>query len=306
MTLPPAFVALCLVEHVGAKKLRALWTHFNGDLDAILKADVRALDRVPGIGVKLANAITRIDVNAVAESMARWEAAGVSLINAKHALYPAPLQCIADAPPLLFLRGDLPAGRTVAIVGTRTPSADALLTSKRIAYELGKRGWVIVSGMALGIDTGAHSGALAAQGKTVAVLGSGVLNPYPPQNRPLAQSVTGMISEVPPEAHPSPAQLVARNRLISGMSAALIVVETAVDGGAMHAARRAFEQGRPVFALDLAATGNQALAAEGARLCADADGLIAAVDGLEVGGWEGATVCREVDAPLQLPLTELI
>lgn len=306
MPIPPAWVALCLIEHLGAKKLRALWTHFNGDLDAILRADERALDRVPGIGVKLAAAIKRIDVDAVAESMARWEQAGIQLIALGDSAYPPLLKRISDPPPLLFVRGTLPIPmiRCAAIVGTRTPTPDALLTAKRIGYELAKRGWIIVSGLALGIDTGGHMGALAANGQTVAVLGCGVLNLYPPENRPLAESVTALISEVHPEAHPTPPALVARNRIISGLSAAVIVVQTKHDGGAMHAARRAFEQGRRVFTLASDASGNQALAEQGATVLPDADALVAAVESVDVNSIPQNVTVEPPDAPivLQLPL----
>ena len=290
MPISPAWVALCLVEHLGAKKLRALVTHFGRDLNAILAADERELRRVPGIGVKIAAGITSIDVRAAAESLARWEAAGVALITLVDPAYPARLRRIDDAPPILFVRGDLNAGlrpgaRPAAIVGTRQPAPDALLTAKRIAYGLGQRGWDIVSGMALGIDAGGHMGALAANAGTVAVLGSGVLTPYPPENRPLADAIRergALIGEVSPEANPSRTHLVARNRLISGLSDAVIVVQTEADGGAMHAARRAFQQGRRVFTLDMDVTGNRLLAQEGAVMLPDADALIDAVNALEM------------------------
>jgi DNA processing protein len=127
---------------------------------------------------------------------------------------------------------------------------------------------VIVSGLALGIDTQAHIGALGARGRTLAVLGSGVLRVYPEHNLNLAEAILkqgALLSEIAPNAPPSPATLVARNRIISGLCDRLIVVETTVDGGAMYAARRAVEQGREVYTLDLGASGNRALIAEGAR-----------------------------------------
>jgi len=130
------------------------------------------------------------------------------------------------------------------------------------------------------------------------VLGNGVLSIYPPENKTLAGAVTGLISEVPPESHPSRTQLVARNRVISGMCEAVIVVQTDHDGGAMHAARRAFEQKRRVFTLDMDATGNQMLAGEGATLLPDADAMIEAVAGLE----ECEPVSEETEPMTQLPL----
>lgn len=303
----PAWVALCLVEHLGAKKLRALLRHFDGDADAILRADDADLRCVPGIGVKISAAIQRIDLAALEQSLRRWEAADVRLIRASDEDYPALLCHVEDAPPLLFARGDavstIAAGRCAAIVGTRQPSPEALLVAKRIGYGLAGAGWTIVSGMALGIDTGGHLGALAANGVTHAVLGGGVLDPYPPQNRTLAQAIMArglLVSEVDPDARPTRSHLVARNRIISGMCEALIVVETGSDGGAMHAARRALEQGRRVFTLDLQAGGNQMLAGEGATLLPDADALVAAVAALSAYRPPSPTPPQ----PIQLPLVE--
>jgi DNA processing protein len=140
--------------------------------------------------------------------------------------------------------------------------------AQRWGAELAERGWCVVSGLAHGIDTAAHYGALAVpNGQTVAVLGGGVLNIYPSENRPLAEAVLrrgALLSETHPHMSPSPSALVARNRLISGLSDILIVVETSIDGGAMHAARRAFDQRRAVYTLDSTASGNRALLAEGA------------------------------------------
>ena len=120
-----------------------------------------------------------------------------------------------------------------------------------------------MSGLALGVDTAAHLGALSSpDGYTLAVLGCGVLNVYPSENRGLADAIAlrgGLLCEVNPSAEAKTPAIVARNRLISGLCDALIVVETSIDGGAMHAAKRAFEQGRRVYALDTAASGNRLL-----------------------------------------------
>jgi DNA processing protein len=124
--------------------------------------------------------------------------------------------------------------------------------------------------MALGIDSAAHIGALACLGGvTTAVLGSGVLNVYPPGNRALAEAIRqrgALLSEVHPDAQPKPSTLVARNRIISGLCEAVIVVETESDGGAMHAARRAIDQGRRVYTLESDASGNRALIEAGASV----------------------------------------
>lgn len=272
MPATPGWVALSLIEHLGGKKLRALLDHFDGNINAILAADERALRRVRGIGEKLAAAILQIDVIETQQHMMQWAQQGVRCIAVDDSEYPARLRRIDDAPPTLFMRGEHPiddACGFVGIVGTRQPTDESAESAKRIAFELAKRGNVIISGLAIGVDANAHMGALACpQGFTLAVLGCGILKVYPAENQPLARAILqrgALLSEVHPYAQAKPTHLVARNRLISGLCDALVVVETRIDGGAMYAARRAFEQGRTVYALDNAASGNQALIAEGAH-----------------------------------------
>lgn len=277
MTLPAppaAWVALSLVEHLGGRKLRALLDAFGGDVDAVLAADDRALQRVPGIGPKLSAAIRAVIVPAVARDMARWQAAGIALLASGGPGYPARLRALGDdAPPVLFVRGaleTLDAPCSVAIVGTRQPSAAAREAAVRLGMDLAHEGCVVVSGLAAGIDAAAHSGALGGRGRALAVLGSGVLQIFPPDHDQLAALLLrqggALVSEVSPDARASTPRLVARNRLISGLSDAVLVAETSADGGAMYAARAAMAQGRRLYTLDLPATGNQALVDEGAWL----------------------------------------
>jgi DNA processing protein len=266
----PAWVALSLVEHVGAKKLRALGLAFGGDFDAVLRADAPDLQRVPGIGPKIAASIRAIDLSAVEAAIPRWQAAGITLLTLDHPAYPAALRPVEDAPPTLFVLGTWREMRAVAVVGTRSPSREAVDAAQQIGFALAQRGIQVISGLALGIDSAAHTGALAQPaGITVAVLGSGVLNLYPPGNRALAQAIQGrgaLLSEVHPDAQPKPSALVARNRIISGLCEAVIIVQTESDGGAMHAARRATDQGRRVYTLDSGASGNRALIESGATI----------------------------------------
>ncbi|MBZ0292971.1 MAG: DNA-protecting protein DprA, partial [Anaerolineae bacterium] len=155
----------------------------------------------------------------------------------------------------------------VAIIGTRQPTPQGAAVAQTLACKLAEQGHMIVSGLALGVDSQAHRGALRANGRTIAVLGSGVLRVYPHQHQALAHEIEeagALVSEVAPTASASSARLVARNRIISGLSSAVIVIETADDGGAMHAARRAREQGRPLYVLDCNASGNRELLAAGA------------------------------------------
>jgi DNA processing protein len=272
--LDPAYIALSLVEHVGSKKLTALLDYF-GTAAAVLAADPHALQQVAGIGPKIAAAISMVDIGAVEAALPRWQAQGVQMIPRGDPAYPARLAQIDDPPPTLFVRGkwDANPARTAAIVGTRQPSPASRDAADVLSSRLVQAGCVVISGLAHGVDHQAHWGALSGGGSTIAVLGSGVLNIYPPDYQQFAEAITkngALVCEVHPEAAPSRAALVARNRLISGLSDLLIVIETAIDGGAMHAARRAAQQGRRVYALDNDASGNRLLIEQSAyRLRAD-------------------------------------
>ena len=268
---PAAWVALSLVEHLGGRRLRALLDAF-GEAAAVLTADEPSLQAVPGIGPKLAAAIRALDLHETERCIERWQQFGVILLDRLSEAYPARLHALADdAPPVLFVRGDLAAlraERSVALVGTRQPSPSAREAAYRIGMELALEGTVVVSGLAAGIDAAAHQGALSGQGRALAVLGSGVLQIFPPDHDALAALILrqhgAIVSEVSPDARASTPRLVARNRLISGLSDAVLIAETSIDGGAMYAARGALAQRRRLCALDLPASGNQALIAEGA------------------------------------------
>ncbi|MBZ0279849.1 MAG: DNA-protecting protein DprA [Anaerolineae bacterium] len=265
-----AWVALSLTGRIGKKTLDALMQHFGGDLNAVLSADEKALRQVSGIGPKIAQSIRTIDLDSVQQSLIRWQKAGVRVITLPDADYPVRLRGLDDAPPTLFIRGERwqSEGRCAALVGTRSPSRPSLEIAKNLAAHLIERGYTIVSGLALGIDSAAHHEAMVAQeGHTLAVLGSGVLNIYPSEHEYLATTIMArgaLVSEVQPFASPNSSTLVARNRIISGLSDCVIVIETGADGGAMHAARFATQQGRQVYAVDCDAGGNRALIDAGA------------------------------------------
>lgn len=263
------WVALSLIPGLGARTLDRLLGAF-GSLEAILAAPPAALLAVPRIGPKTAAAIRAVDLERTRSDIARWQADGIHILLHTDADYPAALKTLDDPPPVLFRRGAmLPQDeRAVAVVGTRRPSPPARELAARLAGELAVRGWTIVSGLAAGIDAAAHRGALEAGGRTLAVLGSGLHTVYPPQNVRLAARIIrsgAILSETHPDAAPNSAALVARNRLISGLSHAVIVVEAGARSGSLHAARFAGQQGRIVFAVDCAAVGNRQLIANGAR-----------------------------------------
>lgn len=167
--------------------------------------------------------------------------------------YPVWLPSIADPPAVLYVRGQLlPGPRYVACVGTRQPSLFGQTAAQKIAGFLAKQGWSIVSGLALGVDTRCHEAALAAGGHTVAVLANGLDTVYPAQNRGLAERILAaggaLLSEQPLGTTAIPRNLIARDRLQSGMSAATIVMQTDLIGGTMHTVRFAVMQNRPLVA----------------------------------------------------------
>ena len=266
------WIALSLSRHIGTKTLASLLQHFDNNLNAIFEADEEELMEIPGIGETIAREITLIDLEQVARDIPEWEKQGVGIFTPLDDLYPEPLLQIPDFPPTLFVRGQWYKDlweKTIAIVGTRRPSQQAKFVTMQLAAKLAQDNYTIVSGLALGIDAAAHAGALQAKGggNTIGVLGSGVLNVYPPQNKRLSlmtRQSGALISEVNPNITTNAQRLVSRNRIISGMSQGVIVIESDIDGGAMHAAKRATEQGRTVYTLDLPATGNQQLIRDGA------------------------------------------
>jgi DNA processing protein len=180
--------------------------------------------------------------------------AGVAIVTSFDDAYPAALKSIPDSPLFLYILGSLPpdALDAVAIVGTRTPTHYGLTLAHRMAYELAATGCTVVSGMARGIDTQAHKGALAARGRTVAVLGCGIDRAYPPENRDLMRQIaeTGaVVTENPFGTRPEGGYFPARNRIISGLASGTVIVEAAADSGSLITADYTVKQGRKLFAV---------------------------------------------------------
>lgn len=199
---------------------------------------------------------------AAAEAARQWAAeeaercgqAGVQLILFGTAKYPEQLATIGSPPPLLYLKGNsalLKERRAVAVVGTRQPSTYGATAARTLSRELAGRGFSIVSGLARGVDSEGHLGALEGKGRTVAILGNGLGRIYPSENAGLAERILAeggaLLSERPFDASVEPRYLIARNRLQSGLSLAVLVIETALSGGTPHTARFALEQGRPIW-----------------------------------------------------------
>jgi len=182
----------------------------------------------------------------------RLQGEGVRLVSRWDPGYPELLQQIHDPPPLLYVRGQLPGPQSLAVVGARRASDAARNWTERLCAELAGAGVAIVSGLARGIDTAAHRGALRGDGATFAVLGCGIDRFYPPENAPLAREMErngGILSEYPPGTPPLPGHFPGRNRIISGLCRGTLVVEAAPESGSLITAEFALEQGREVFAV---------------------------------------------------------
>ncbi len=192
------------------------------------------------------------------------------------------LKEIPDPPPYLYINGKIDPSVNIAIVGSRNASSYGISTSEKLGRELVSKGITIVSGMAIGVDTSAHKGALAGKGKTIAVLGSGLGKIYPKQNRDLFYDIAengAVISEFSISEDPVPHNFPKRNRIISGISHGTIVVEAALKSGSLITARLAAEQNREVFAVpgnirSFTSTGTHSLIKQGAKLVENGDDVI--------------------------------
>ncbi|MEX0939299.1 MAG: DNA-processing protein DprA [Pirellulales bacterium] len=279
-----AVLRLALVPGVGPRLRQNLLESF-GTCQSILEASTEQLRRTPGIGAKLADRIAaardQIDVEALLTLAARH---GIDVLTESSDGYPRMLREIHDPPGVLFVHGQLQPvdALAIAIVGTRHASHYGRQQAERLAGSLARAGLTIVSGLARGIDAAAHRGALAAGGRTIAVLASGLLNIYPPEHVDLADEVRqhgAVVSEAPPRAQPLAGAFPQRNRLISGLSLGVIVVEAATRSGALITARHATEQGREVFAVpgrvdNRLAHGCHRLLRDGAKLVETADDVL--------------------------------
>jgi len=245
---------LALIPGVGPLTRQRLLAQF-GSVEQVLRATSGELLGVQGIGPKLSKQIVqaRSELN-VDEQIQIARDNDVGMLLEYHEHYPPLLKEIHDPPGVLFTRGDFqPIDRlAVAIVGTRHASRYGLKQAAQLATSLARAGITVVSGMARGIDTAAHRAALDAGGRTIAVLASGVLKPYPPENVRLAEEIAQqgcVVSEAAPTMPPISGMFPQRNRIISGLTLGTIVVEAPDRSGALITARHAWEQNREVFAV---------------------------------------------------------
>jgi DNA processing protein len=284
------YLALHLVPGLGPRLTAALLERF-GSAAAVRRASAAQFQQVPHIGSQLAarfaEALRTIDVDAELRLMARHQ---VSMVVRGQPDYPAALAQTPDPPPVLYVRGHItPAdARAVAIVGSRSCTAYGKRTAERLAGDLARAGYTIVSGLARGIDGAAHRGALQVGGRTLAVLAGGLSRIYPPEHKDLAaqvQAAGALLAEATMDQEPLPALFPARNRIISGLSQAVVLVEAAERSGALITADHAATQGRVVFAVpgpvdSDASGGTNELLRQGAILCRDADDILEELLGL--------------------------
>ena len=249
-----AALRLNLVPGIGPRIYSDLIETF-GSPEKALAAAPADLRNVRGVGAKLVSSIVNADgtVN-VDQLISVCKANDIEIIDRDSATYPAPLSEIHDPPSVLFSRGTLiPSDNlAIAIVGSRHATNYGIRTAARLARGLSMAGFTIVSGLARGIDASAHHGAIEAGGRTLAVLGGGHLRLYPPEHAGLAKQISmqgAVLTESPPESAPKSGSFPRRNRIVSGLSLGLIVVEAAQRSGALISARLAMEQGREVFAV---------------------------------------------------------
>ncbi len=254
MTHTEACIALNMIPKVGPVRLRRLLEVFERP-EAILRASADRLAGVNGIGREVASQIAawenHVDLPGELAAMAE---AGVHVLTAESEHYPPHLRDIHDPPMVLYVWGELTTRdrRSIGVVGSRRTSHYGTETAKKFGYQLAYAGLTVFSGLARGIDTAAHQGALAAQGRTVAVLGCGLKQIYPPENYELAERIAengAVISEFSMSVTPDRQTFPMRNRIISGCSLGLLVVEAGLNSGALISAGQAIDQGRTVFAI---------------------------------------------------------
>jgi DNA processing protein len=259
-----ALLTLSTIPGIGPNRLRALVSHFE-DPAAVAQAGARQLVAVEGIEKKLALSIVNFFRDSgpaqaqrfVDEQLSRLNKVDARLVTYWEKEYPTFLKKIYDPPPFLFVRGNFTESDnySVAIVGTRSPSPYGTQMTERFSSGLAKLGLPIVSGLARGVDTSAHSTALKAGGRTIAILGSGVDVIYPPENKHLGERIIeqgALASEFVMGTKPDAGNFPRRNRIISGIALATLVVETGVEGGAMITATTACDQNRDIFAVPAA------------------------------------------------------
>ena len=285
MTDGEALIALNMLPKIGPVRVRRL-VDFFGSPAAVLGAGVDLLRKVEGIGLETASMLRRWEEFAdLSGEMERIREMGLSVVTQLDELYPAPLREIHDPPLVLYVKGKLEARDKIAVgvVGSRRATTYGLTAARKLSFQLAHAGVTVLSGLARGIDTAAHEGAVAAKGRTIGVIGSGLGRLYPPENAALADRIAdgygAVVSEFPILTEPDKQTFPQRNRIVSGWSSGILVVEAPAWSGALITANNAADQGRSVYAvpgpIDRASSlGCNKLIQNGARLVLDAGDIL--------------------------------
>ena len=272
------WLALALTTGLGPTRIKKLIEHY-GTAERVFQASLTELEATGMRAVSAQSIATGKSLELAQQECANAAETGARIISLSDPEYPMRLKEIYDPPIVLFVKGSVEvlAQPGIAMVGTRHPTPYGSGMAERLSTDLAARGLVIISGLARGIDTSSHRGAVAAKGKTVAVLGTGIDVMYPKENSRLAEQIVvlggALISEFPVGTHPAPQNFPIRNRIISGMSAGVLVVEAAEYSGTRITSRLALEQNRDVYAVPGNVTnknswGPNTLIKQGAKLVA--------------------------------------
>ncbi len=277
-----SFIALNLTNKIGAVKLKPLLENF-GRPEKIFKAPKRELEKIEGIGPVISDDIVNFEKRYdLKREISLIKTNKIEILTIEDPSYPNLLGEIYDPPIVLYIKGKVNKDEiSVALVGSRRASIYGLNTTESLAFELGLNGITVISGMARGIDSAAHKGALKSGGRTIAVLGSGFLDIYPIENKKLAEEISvngAVVSEFPMEYPPFKQNFPRRNRIISGLALGVVVVEAGKDSGALITADFALEQNRTVFAVpgkvdSVTSYGTHRLLKQGARLVDSAEDI---------------------------------
>ncbi len=278
------WLALSMAPGVGCVLFKRLTDGF-GSPEEVFHATSKDLERIEGVGATVVAALRKFGWKGTVErELEKAEKLGVRLVTWDDAEYPSRLRDIYDPPPLLYIRGSLQEddSHSVAVVGSRYPTIYGLMQAERIARGLGRRGITVVSGLARGIDSAAHRGAILSGGRTVAVLGCGIDIIYPPENQDLFEEVAAhgaVLSEFPFGTPPESDHFPIRNRVISGISLGVAVVEATLRSGSLITARFALEQGREVFAVpgnadSARSAGTNGLIRDGAKMVTQVEDIL--------------------------------
>ena len=285
MTATEACIALNMLPTVGPVRLRKLLEVFR-DPQQVLAAKRSELRKVEGIGNEVADQISTWEssVDLVAE-LQRVRDFGATVITQESPSYPRPLREIHAPPIVLYVWGELQERdhHAIGVIGARRTTHYGMESAKKLSYQLAYAGLTVISGLARGIDTAAHQGALAAKGRTVAVIGAGLAKLYPPENAALAEKIRSgngaIVSEFSMAVEPDRQTFPMRNRIISGWSHGILVVEAGLNSGALITSAQALEQGRSVYAVPghinaPSAMGSNRLIQQGAKLVMDASDIL--------------------------------